>query len=91
MLSSDQFPQQPYPRLRESYARTWAKRISEVISDEGDLSHPIEMLPSGREQAEAMLDMHLSDPSDSFAKGHLFKTGFLTRHQSKKDYSSWYN
>ena len=91
-LNPEQFSAEyPYPRLREAYARTWAKNMTGMINSEGDVMHPSVLLPAGRDQAEGMLDIHFSDTSDHFAKGHLVKQGFLTRHQTKKDYSSWFN
>lgn len=91
-LNPEQFSAEyPYPRLREAYARTWTKNVTGMLNSEGDVLHPAALLSEGREQAKGMLDVHFYNTKDHFAKSILVNQGFLTRHQTKKDYSSWFN
>ncbi len=91
-LNSDQFGL-PYPRLRESYARTMAVNMAELVNDEGQA--PFEdgktMLSTGREQADLMVEGAMRNTTDNFHKNKLIEIGFRNRKQAKRNYSSWYN
>ena len=91
-LSPDQFPEYPYPRLRENYARNWASRMAEISNDEGDsITDGRMLLEAGRDQAKTMTELHMRDPKDDFAKSHLMRLGFSNRQEARKNYASWYN
>lgn len=98
MLNPKQFPDQPYPRIREAYARHWAIDFANLINDEahneptGELpAHPRESLEAGRIQAMMMVNTHLVDRTHPAAKNLLINKGFKNRKETRKQYASWYN
>jgi hypothetical protein len=93
-LNPDQFSvEYPYPRLRESYARHWAIELATSPSEDAGEApiHPIEALHNGRWSADQVVKMHLMDPNKPAAKKLLIEKGFKTRHDMRKQYSSWFN
>lgn len=90
----------PYPRVREAWARNYAKKWADTFTSEGTPIHPLSILPQGRERAMGLAEyaMEERDSKDSLGKPvyspskvELIEEGFKNRHQSTKNYSTWTN
>lgn len=90
----------PYPRVREAWARNYAKKWADTFTSEGTPIHPLSVLPQGRERAMGLAEyaMEERDSRDSLGKPvyspskvELIEEGFKNRHQSTKNYSTWTN
>ena len=72
----------PFPRLRNAYAKTWAKSYSQMMEGEGTpISHE-DANEVGQGQADNMVEIALypDAESQSFARHHLYRLGFQRRH-----------
>ena len=90
-LNSSQFPDFPYPRLRENFATMWSVNMADLFKEDDPLVDPRELLESGEYQAKAFTELALKDPTDTMTREHLIDVGFKQRKKAQMIRSSWYN
>ena len=90
----------PYPRVREAWARAYAKKWADTFTSEGTPIHPLSVLPDARRRATGLAEYAIEerDSRDSLGKSvyspsktELIQEGFAKRHEAKRNYSTWTN
>ena len=66
----------PYPRLRNAYAKHWARGLSQMLQSEGELVSPEGLHDDGMEQARMLTENALY--GDTYSKKLLYR-GFKNR------------
>ena len=90
-LNQDQFPDFPYPRLRENFSTIWSDNMADIVREDDPLIDTRMVLPTGEHQAKSFVEMALADPTDTSTRQYLIDTGFKQRKRAKALRSSWVN